>query len=339
MKESFKIWKLKFHSPLHLSKGKSDDYGVSEEIIHSDTLKSALYVCAKELGMTSARLNDTTFFESFRVTSAFPFFKNELFFPKPMLKLQPFVEGDFAEEKQAKTHKKISYIGQSYFEDIIDENKLHISKSYLSKDGKFLSSVLHFETLDSSIMESDVQQRVTIPRDYAGDPIPYYVDRLFFTEEAGLWFAFMGNEEVFEEMTKALILLGDYGIGTDRNVGNGQFTVEVGELQLRIPQTANYQVSLSLWCPKKEEIEGTSVLENSRYNLLKRGGYIASPASIEHLTFRKKSIYMFSEGSVFPASISTIGKIVDLKPDISTIKQSVWRDGQGFMIPVKNVAL
>ena len=48
---------------------------------------------------------------------------------------------------------------------------------------------------------------------------------------------------------------------------------------------------------------------------------------------------MFSEGSIFPSSVSTDGKIVDLKPEISTVKQSVWRDGQGFMIPVKNITL
>ena len=48
MKENFDIIKMHFKSPLHLSKGKEDSYDSSNKILHSDTLQSAIFVCAIE---------------------------------------------------------------------------------------------------------------------------------------------------------------------------------------------------------------------------------------------------------------------------------------------------
>lgn len=329
----FKIFKLHFLAPLHLSKGKTDDYGESEEILHSDTIKSALFVCARQLFGANKIGDDDSFFNSFQISSAFPFFKDELFFPKPMTKIQPFKSDEIKEEFQAKKHKKIAYLGKTYFEDIINEQKLFISKDDLSVDGKFVSNHVDVKKLITPIFKSEVQQRVTIPADYSEDPIPYYVDRLFFSNGAGLWFAFDGDNKMLDIVSKALKLLGDSGIGTDKSVGNGQFESSQSNFTLKTPENARHQLSLSLWCPKKEEIND-SFLKNSSYGLIKRGGYIASPANLEHLTLRKKSIYMFTEGSIFPNSKVIKGKVVNLKPDISIVTQNIWRDGLAFMIPI-----
>ncbi len=332
----FKIVKLRFLAPLHLSKGKEDDYGESEEILHSDTIKSALYVCAREVFGENEIGNDDAFFKSFQISSAFPFYKDEIFFPKPMVKVQPFKTDEIKEELHAKKHKKLSYLGKSYFEDLINDQKLSISKEHVTPDGKFVSSHEQVISLKTPIFKSDVQQRVTIPTDYAGNPTPYYVDRLYFTENAGLWFAFKGDDKAFDLVKKALMLLGDSGIGTDRSVGNGQFEVSFGSVNLTLPKNASYQMSLSLWCPTKEEM-ADSFLKESSYGLIKRGGYIASPAKAEHLTLRKKSVYMFTEGSIFPNSRNLHGKVCNLKPDIAIVTQNVWRDGLAFMIPINKV--
>jgi CRISPR-associated protein Csm4 len=326
MTKSYKIFKLHFHSPLHLSKGKEDDYGESEQVLHSDTLKSALYVCALKLLGTSVVGEDNGFFNSFRISSAFPFYKGELFFPKPMLRLQPFLKADISEEKQAKTHKKISFLGKGYFEDLIGQNILSIQKKHLFSKGRFVSN--HQDVLslgDESILVSEVQQRVTVPSDYAQDPTPYYVDRLFFHDDAGLWFAFEGTEETFSIVENALKLLGDEGVGTDRTVGNGQFSSTTDQIELILPPNATHQLMLSLYCPKRTELS-KSDLKTSSYGLIKRGGYLASPAKAEHLTLRKKSIHMFTEGSVFSTT-------ENLKPSFSGLTQNVWRDGQAFCIP------
>lgn len=333
MTKEYKIFKLHFRSPLHISKGKEDDYGESEQILHSDTLKSALFVCARKLFGTDKIGDSKAFFERFRLSSAFPFYKGELFFPKPMLRLQSFQKEEISEEKQAKTHKKIGFLGQQYFEDLIGSNKMEIPKAHLFSGGKFLSNHTDLGNLgNESILASEVQQRVTIPADYSADPTPYYVDRIFFSDGAGLWFAFEGNDETYNIIEKALKLLGDEGVGTDRAVGNGNFEVTNETLQLTLPVNATHQLLLSLYCPQKSELN-KSLLLSSSYGLLKRGGYLASPDKIEHLTLRKKSVYMFLEGSVFETTQPLNGKIENLRPTYSGLSQDVWRDGLAFSIP------
>ena len=331
--ENLTIFKLHFSSPLHLSRGKTDDYGESGEILHSDTLKSALFVCARTLGVNMANEEGQKFFESFLISSAFPFFRDELFFPKPMVKLPEFEKGQVKEDRQAKKHKKITFIGKSLFEDLINSGEKKLKLSHFSKDGAFISETIDFATFQSYIMVSDVQQRVTIPNDRNSDPVPYYLDRLYFTKETGLWFAVRGSEEILTIIRKSLKLLGDEGIGTDRHVGNGHFSFSESSLHLKTPKDSDHQMILSLWCPKEMEVN-PDFLVNSAYGLTKRGGYIASPANPEHLTYRKKSVYMFTEGSIFPRSIPIQGKIVDLKPNVDYINQPVWRDGQAFTIPI-----
>lgn len=333
MTKAYKIFKLHFHSPLHLSKGKEDDYGESEQVLHSDTLKSALYVCARKLFGGEAVGDDDTFFRRFRISSAFPFYQGELFFPKPMLRLQPFDTEEISEEKQAKSHKKIGFLGKQYFEDLIASSGLTIKQAHLASGGRFVSN--HPDVLKlgkEPILKSDVQQRVAISNDYSEDPLPYYVDRIFFNQGAGLWFAFEGNDETFELVEKALKLLGDEGIGTDRAVGNGHFVAKPDTLQLTLPENATHQLLLSLYCPQQSELS-KSLLKSSSYGLLKRGGYLASPDKTEHLTLRKKSVYMFTEGSVFETTTPLTGKIENLRPTYSGLSQNVWRDGQAFSIP------
>jgi CRISPR-associated protein Csm4 len=338
-KRTFKILKLHFRSPLHLSKGKTDDYGESEELLHADTLKSALYVCVRQMLGPGAVGDTDAFFRRFRTSSAFPFVGNELFFPKPQARIQPFPDDEVAEERQAKKHKKLAFLGQSYFEDLITDQKRKLRRDDFTADGRFVSDHADVRALGRTpVFATDVQQRVTIPASYEEDPLPYYVDRLYFSETAGLWFAFEaseGDNTVYAEMLAALKYLGDCGIGTDRSVGNGQFEVNEASLVLHVPDQPTHQLLLSLWCPEKTELDA-DFLGESAYGLVKRGGYMASPDRPEHLTYRKKSIYMFTEGSLFPhrPDKPLLGKITDLKPDATEVTQHVWRDGLAFTVPI-----
>jgi CRISPR-associated protein Csm4 len=106
------------------------------------------------------------------------------------------------------------------------------------------------------------------------------------------------------------------------------------QIELSTPTEAEYEVSLSLYCPDPYEIS-QKVLDRSFYSLVKRGGYISNPAREVHQTLRKKSIYMFGEGSLFPHSQNRKGKIVDLKPDYIGFDHPVWRDGQAIFLPYK----
>ena len=80
-------------------------------------------------------------------------------------------------------------------------------------------------------------------------------------------------------------------------------------------------------------------LEQSSYQLIKRGGWVASPTNIDAVLHRKRSVYMFTEGSVFKSDSPLIGKVTDLQPALweehaDMIPHPVWRDGRAIFLPL-----
>ena len=101
-----------------------------------------------------------------------------------------------------------------------------------------------------------------------------------------------------------------------------------------------YRPLSSLSEEEREEIENE--IDKCYYQLTKRGGYISSPQQEIHLSIRKRSIYMFTEGSIFPYDENRTGKLVNLNPNSEvleakqiTIKHPIWRDGQAIFVPMK----
>jgi CRISPR-associated protein Csm4 len=344
MIKQYKIIRLEhFKGGLHLARGLTNSYDNSLKTLHSDTLKSAIFVCALQLSKENDVI-DKSFLESFKISSAFPFYKeteNEdkkyfYFFPKPELS-RPFKFSDNTTDLSDKDKKKINFIGSSIFERYIK----NVEKF------EFTSEELNFPNLLNnkdykSLIKSDTYQHVAITRDDGNDSTPYYVDKIYFHSNSGLYFLVETDDETFKKVKSAMQLLADNGIGTDRNTGNGQFEVAFDTMDLEVPDDGNYDLSLSLYCPEKKEI---GQLDESFYGLTKRGGYISSPQNEENLSIRKRSIYMFTEGSVFPKMENDEvrkGKIVDLKPNDEKlakkniyINHPIWRDGQPIFIPMK----
>ena len=91
--------------------------------------------------------------------------------------------------------------------------------------------------------------------------------------------------------------------------------------------------NLSLYCPANDELDDEA-LNRSSYSLIKRGGYIAGSSQKKFRHFRKKSIFMFQEGSVFPSNIKLKGKVIDLKPDTTPELHPVYRDGTSIFLPL-----
>jgi CRISPR/Cas system CSM-associated protein Csm4 (group 5 of RAMP superfamily) len=109
-------------------------------------------------------------------------------------------------------------------------------------------------------------------------------------------------------------------------------------------------VSLSLFCPEDEEQLKVMLGEkpgDSSYELVNRGGWITSPGLGK---VRKRSIYMFSEGSVFKMSADpvsggciTLGKTdIDLSPwkDLEEGNRpkrdlhKIYRSGKALFLPL-----
>jgi CRISPR-associated protein Csm4 len=323
-----KIYKLYFTSPLHLSLGK-DQFDKSAKTLHSDTLKSAIISCAALLGHPQETLNRLN--DALVLSSAFPFFKGEYFFPKPIAKI--FSIAGIDEAKQGKPLKKISFIGKSYFEKLLMGIPTTIHENHTWANGEYVSEHPNIlATKPKKIIHSSVNQRVFIQPDHIADAMPFYSDRLFFEEGAGLFFMLQNQDEELNLMITGIMkFLGDNGIGTDRTIGNGFFKMEEDMLELSTPNEASHQINLSLFCPTKSDLED-NLLDESTWQITKRGGFLAGAAREQNIALRKRSIYMFLEGSVFSKK-SLEGKYVNLQPNIGTVKHQVWREGRAIFIP------
>jgi len=322
---TFKIIKLFFVSPLHISRGQTEEYDRSASMLHSDTIAGAL---ASVYAFLFPGEDVKSFMESFRVSSAFPFTQDLLFFPKPMAKLPVPVTMD--DHKLPKKLKKVEFLEKQVFEKVLNNKELMISDECFV--GNFMTEGKN-DQLPFYVKE--VQQRVMVPRDVAGDSVPYYIDRIWFKQGSGLFFLIDSGKQ--EPIIKACLrFLSDMGLGTDKSVGNGQFILSelvIEDVEINIPAKAQMQISISLYCPLKEELS-LELLNGSSYNLEKRGGYMAGSSNDELRHLRKKEVFMFSCGSVFPEA-KLKGKITEISPEWDTPgMHPVYRDGRGFFLPM-----
>jgi CRISPR type III-A-associated RAMP protein Csm4 len=126
-------------------------------------------------------------------------------------------------------------------------------------------------------------------------------------------------------------------LGTDKNVGGGKFEVDrnTERVDFDFVESANASMLLSLYIPTEQEV-GMLNLPESRYELVIRGGYMAGSDEEDFKHLRKKSVYAFSVGSIFPTTTKLSGKIVDLKPSWNDERMHpVYRSGKPFFVPIK----
>lgn len=332
-----KIIRLHFTTPVHLGLGLGEEYDRLSPKLHSDTLKSALASAYVELyGEEKA----WDFFRSFRVSSAFPFIENECFIPKPFMRL-PLECPHLNENRLSKLIKKLEFLSADIFNRILAGETVRFEKKQLSPDGKILST----KELKCNAYQSYLRQRVTI-REHAGRgkpeateqqnrATPFYMDFMYFEKNAGLYFMLQEDEPNFSaRIESCLLFLADQGLGTDRSVGSGLFSHSKENLELYAVENPDAVITLGLYCPLKEELQ-PGMLENSRWQLMERGGYMSGSVYSRFRHLRKKKVYMFTEGSMFYAP-SLEGKIVDLRPEWNDPDMHpVWRDGRPVCVPLR----
>lgn len=335
---TFKIYKLHFTSPLHIG-DRHESNDTSLTTIQSDSLYAALTSC---LAMTGCHIPDNGDL-GFTVSSLFPYYQRGkenqpvFFLPLPMQARM----SELSDVSMAKKIKKIQWVDVDIYRNIlfgdtifngIDQILPFIQESYLTK-------VTLSEDVNGSkeFIKSEVSQRVTLnSRTCEEDAKPYYVDKILFKYDSGLYFLAEGNTELLE---KALSILSVEGIGTDRNVGFGFFEFSSDKLTIDLPKHANHQVALSLFIPEsKEQLAELVDSDDVAFDFTRRGGWITTNP---YSTLRKNAIYGFLPGSVFSLKpgmeCGTIGKIVNLKPEIGelTPKHPIWRNGKSIMLPIK----
>ena len=321
---TYTIVKLKNLTPLHIGTGK-ENYDFSADDLQSDTISAALAAIRAQSGKS---YDIESFLNSFSISSAFPYSAQHYFLPKMQGKISIEVEGSSMESKR-KELKKIKYIEIPLWEKINANEHVIVTEGQLQQN-YLLSGINVF----SQPAKSQVMQRVAIPRGDGQDAEPFYFNWTYFNQHGGLYFLLNASKEIEKEIIELFKLLGESGIGTDKNVGGGKFDVETDTIEIKESPETNAIMLLSLYIPTNEEIKIID-LNNSRYQLLLRGGYMAGSIEEKFRHLRKKSVYMFGVGSVFPTNEKLKGKVVNLTPKWNdALMHEVYRSGKPFYLPV-----
>ncbi|MDR0612627.1 MAG: type III-A CRISPR-associated RAMP protein Csm4 [Dysgonamonadaceae bacterium] len=323
----YNIIKLTHLTPLHIGSGRENHYDFSAPDLHSDTLSAALASLRAQQGKSE---DTEAFLSSFTLSSAFPFWEDTFFLPALQGKFPVTVAGK-EEKEYRKQLKNLKYIDATLWNEIVSGNMLTVKSSQLQIE-KFLTKA-------GSNLEvpykSQVNQRVSVPRMDGQDADPFFFNWTYYHEKSGLYCLTDAKGDKYNEIVTLFEMLGETGIGTDRNVGGGKFKVERDTMCLPDIKDANYTLLLSLYIPTEEEVTQLN-LHASRYELLLRGGYLSGSGVETFRHLRKRSIYMFNVGSLFPTTAKMEGKIVDLKPDWNDDRMHpVYRSGRPFCLSIK----
>ena len=327
MSTSYHIIKLTFHTPLHIGLGK-DNYDFSSSELHADALTAAL----ASVRATNGKTEDLEkFLQSFTLSSAFPFHKEEYFLPKPVGRIPVKVKNQ-EETAYRKGLKGIKFIEKSIWEQMMKGEEVTVEQEQIQ--GDFLvNGKKGFE----KPYQHQISQRVAVCRNEDEDALPFFFDWTYFNQDCGFYCLTDAKGDLFSELVNLFSELGENGIGSDRNVGGGHFTVTTATLDLSVCSDAQHLMLLSPYIPTVEEHQKLNWTD-SKFNMILRGGYMAgsNDECCRHLW--KRSVYMVNEGSILTGIQQIKGKVVDLSPQETTEIKSphpVYRSGRPFYLPVK----
>lgn len=324
---SYTVFKFKNLTPLHIGTGK-ENYDFSSSVLQSDTLSAAL----ASMRVMGGHTDDVKeFMDSFVISSAFPFAGSQFFLPKPQGRIAVNVAGK-EEHQYRKKLKAVKFIESSIWNKLTNGCSVDVDESQLQKD--FLVDTGK-ESFDKPSI-TQVTQRVFVPREEGKDTEPFFFSWTYFNSNAGLYCLVDAETSVVDEVEQLLVMLGESGLGTDKNVGGGKFELERVEMDVVSNSVQpDSSMLLSTYIPTEEEVALLNLSE-SKYELIQRSGFMAGSEIDDFRHLRKKSVYMFNVGSLFKTIDKLSGKIVDIKPDWNDDRMHpVYRSGKPFVVPVK----
>jgi CRISPR-associated protein Csm4 len=333
---TYTVYRLKFKTQLHLGRAtgaaQTGSLGLekTETYIPADTLFSALcqtWATFYDTASLTDFLNQYTAENEslpFTLTSAFPFAHDIYFFPKPLIF-----------KSTSKKSKRVQFVSRSLFENIItgnppdfdEDNLMNSEKVWVNSEEKDQLKNVMDEKL--SVWETTTRPRVSIDRQTEESSI-WHVETVQFNKCCGLWFAVnYDSDETKQKIETILRVLGDNGIGGERNAGYGLF--DFGEVALDIPtaEDSTQFVTLSPICPKSSEQLEHLLKGDIAYNLNPLTGWVGSHGTYK----RRKQINMFAEGSVLNTCDEPVGRLVDLTP--KGYPHPVYRYGYAWQVRLK----
>lgn len=313
--KSYRI-KLNFNSPLHIGV-KDNEFNTISKIIHSDTLFSAiinaynlLYGLKKTKEFLDYVVNNE---DSLGISSAFFYYKDIYFYPRPL----GFNFGLVEKGLDYKKIKKIEYVSEEYIKGDVKE-PLVLGKFALDGDRKFDERELVF-----------IEERPRISMDrITNETHIYNISNLRLLNDSGYWFYLNMDESIKDEVFSALKLLSDEGIGGERTYGCGFFDFEVTEVEPVKINEGNVYLLLSNFYPK----EAPEFEKAISYKFYERSGF---PYSIYGVNAREPLLRFISEGSVFNGKVN--GKILDITPEDFRVHK-IYKYGRAYLIPIKKEA-
>ena len=188
------------------------------------------------------------------------------------------------------------------------------------------------ENEDITISETATRPRVTIGAQNAGSEI-WHLQTLQFNKKCGLWFAAdFDNDETKHKIETLLCVLGDNGIGGERNAGYGAFDFDTASIEIPDAQGSNQFMTLSPICPKSADELANLRKGDVAYTLNPLTGWVSTTG----IATRRKQVNMFAEGSVLNSCAEPVGRLVDLKPDHSA--HPVYRYGYAWQVGIKGTS-
>lgn len=272
---NYKIYKMIFTQGVHFGEHSLEK---SEITFQADTLFSALCIEALKIDKLETLLKSVK--ENHLVFSdAFPYMNQEFFIPKPMKKIEQVVQSE--DMTTRKKFKKLEYIQVSLLDQYL-KGQYPINKcSDIKKLG------VHALKTSASIRGNE-------------EAVPYRVGIYRFKEENGLYIVVgYDSQEILDLFDELFEMLSLSGIGGKKNSGLGHFDLEIAELPKELNKRLNTKgevMTLSVSLPTEDELD--DVLDDSRYLLVKRSGFVDSYTYSKEQR-RKKDIYLFKAGSCF----------------------------------------
>lgn len=305
---NFNIFKLEFASGIHVGEGKLTDTGFS---FLADSMFSALCTEALSLGGQDALDEIAGYAKTgkFLISDGFPYIGDTLYIAKPYIKVR---RDDDIEKK--KKFKKLEYVPidqlEEYLAGDLDVDAVNDAFKDFGKPQLFQKNAVH--------SESDTEL--------------YSVGAFRFEIDNGIYFIVgCENEEILGRINELFLSLESSGIGGKRFSGFGKFELvsnNKADFPERLSGDYNSYIALSTCMAKEDELG--SALENSKYMLRKRSGYVASSSYSDDGSFlKKKDFYSFRSGSVFQKRFS--GDVFDVSDNGN---HPVYRYAKGMFMGV-----
>ena len=364
---TYTAYRLKFKTQLHLGRttgpAQTGKLGLekTEIYIPADTLFSAIcqtWATFYDPASLTDFLNQYTAKGGslpFTLTSAFPFADNVYFFPKPLTLRESKDTPEKVKTEAKKKIKKLQFVSGNLFQRIISGHlpefspdkpiatTLNGEEIYLmnsekiwvnAEENKHLREALFLnnetENEEINIWQTPTRPRVTIGSRNASSEI-WHLQTVQFNKKCGLWFAAdFDNDETKHKIETLLRVLGDNGIGGERNAGYGAFDFDTASIEIPDAQGSNQSMTLSPICPKSADQLEHLLKGDVAYTLTSSSGWVSTPGTVA----RRKQVNMFAEGSVLNTCDEPVGRLVDLKPD-NWAQHPVYRYGYAWQVGIK----